>query len=170
MLSVTPASFRAVLAQFATGVGVMTSASAGVPHGMTVNALASVSLQPLLVLVCVERDSIMAGVVAEAGVFGLSLLTADQRRLSDHFANPDRPEGDEQFTAVPYDTAETGAPLLEEALAWIDCRVWALHDGGDHVIVVGEVLALDFREDAEALVYFRSGYGSLPAARDAVRG
>jgi flavin reductase len=153
------ALFRAVLGRFATGVAVMTTVRDGVPHAMTANAVSSVSLEPPLVLVCVERTAIMAAEVAASDVFALSFLAADQREYSDRFADPGRPEGEGQFDGVAAEEAVTGSPILGGALAWLDCRVWASYDGGDHVIVVGEVLALDVGDAEEPLVYYRSDYG-----------
>lgn len=164
MLSVTPAAFRAVMGRFPTGVSIMTSQVGGVPHGMTANALASVSLEPLLVLVCVERDTVMADYAQRAGAFALSFLAFDDQRWSNHFANPGRPLGEEQFVGVPVTEAVTGAPILREAIAWLDCRTWALHDGGDHVIVVGEVVALDLGDDSPPLLYHRGSYDAIASA------
>jgi flavin reductase len=157
------ARFRAVLGRFATGVGVMTTVRDGVPHGMTANAVASVSLDPQLVLVCVERTAIMARELEDSGVFALSFLPADQAPLSDRFADPSRPQGRDQFDGVSTRTAATGSPILEGALGWLDCRVWDSYDGGDHVIVVGEVLALDVGPADDPLLYYRSGYGRFEA-------
>ncbi|MDX1619948.1 MAG: flavin reductase family protein [Nitriliruptorales bacterium] len=156
-----PDRFRAVMSRFATGVSVMTSCGEGLPHGMTANAVASVSLEPLLVLVCVERDTVMAAMIEESGVFALSFLPAGRKDLSEHFADPGRPVGDEQFEAVKTDTATTGAPILHGAVGWVECEVWNTYDGGDHVIVVGEVVDLGTDSDEHALLYFRSAYGSV---------
>jgi flavin reductase len=153
------ATFRAVLGRFATGVGVMTTVRDGVPHAMTANAISSVSLDPPLVLVCVEKTTIMAGEVGASGVFALNFLSTGQVELSDRFADPDRPEGHEQFEGLVTAEAATGAPILEGVLAWLDCRVWASYEGGDHLIVVGEVLALEVGDEDDPLVYYRSGYG-----------
>lgn len=161
MSDVTEERFRAVMARFATGVTVMTSCGEGLPHGMTANAVASVSLDPFLVLVCVERDTVMADMVREGEVFALSFLPAGRQDLSEHFADPGRPVGDEQFEPVRTRPATTGAPILDGAIGWVDCEVQAIHDGGDHIIVVGEVVDLDTGSDESALVYFRSAYGSV---------
>lgn len=150
--------FRRVMAQFVTGVTVMTTRAGEAPHGMTANAVASVSLDPLLVLVCVDRTTHMARMVRESGVFALSILAADQEGLSNRFADRDRPMGAAQFAGVPTATGTTGALVLAESLAWVDCRVWAIHDGGDHEIVVGEVVDLDVGRDVPPLGYFRSAY------------
>lgn len=157
------ALFRAAMARFATGVSVMTSVLDGEPHGMTANALASVSLDPLLVLACVERGTIMERYVEDAGVFALSFLAADQAALSDAFADHDRPRGRAQFAGVSTSSAATGSPILSGAVGWVDCRVRSVSDGGDHVIVVGEVVAMAAGADADPLVYYRSSYGRFAA-------
>jgi flavin reductase (DIM6/NTAB) family NADH-FMN oxidoreductase RutF len=150
--------FRRVMARFATGVTVMTTRAGDAPHGMTANAVASVSLDPLLLLVCVERTTYMSRMVRESGVFALSILAADQRELSNRFADRDRPMGAAQFAGIPTTTGPTGTVVLADAIAWVDCRVWAIHDGGDHEIVVGEVVDLGVGRDAPPLGYFRSAY------------
>lgn len=152
-------AFRAVMARFATGVSVMTSVLDGQPHGMTANALASVSLDPLLVLVCVERGTVMERYVEDGGVFALSFLSAEQAHLSNTFANHARPRGAAQFAGVATTTAATGSPLIQGSLGWVDCRVWSITDGGDHVIVVGEVVALSSGVADDPLLYYRSSYG-----------
>lgn len=156
--TVDPAEFRPIIGRFATGVTVMTSLDGDEPHGMTANAVSSVSLDPVLVLVCVEEDTEMARVVPAAGAFGLSILRADQMDVSNHFADSSRPLGGAQFDGIATRTAKTGVPLLADCLAWLDCRVWAIHDGGDHDIVVGEVVDLGVVREGPALGYYRSTY------------
>lgn len=163
MQPVDPDTFRGAMSRFVTGVTVMTTVIDGTPHGMTANAVASVSLDPVLILVCVERGTVMEHAVASSGVFALSVLAGDQEELSVHFADPGRPGGRSMFAVAPYDIGVTGSPLLRDALGWLECRVWAVHDGGDHQIVVGEVVGIDVGRDADALVYFRSDYGRAPA-------
>lgn len=161
MTSPSPDEFRAVMSRFATGVTVMTTHAEGLPHGMTANAVASVSLDPLLVLVCVERDTVMVDAVAESGVFAFSILGADDAPWSERFADPDRPVGDAQFDGVGHRAGVTGAPILTDAVAWLECEDWATYDGGDHVIVVGQVVALGLGTDAAPLLYHRSGYTTV---------
>jgi N-acetyl-1-D-myo-inositol-2-amino-2-deoxy-alpha-D-glucopyranoside deacetylase len=160
-----PAAFRAVLGRFATGVTVMTTVHEGVPHGMTANAVASVSLAPPLVLVCVGRHTVMAEFVRASGVFALSILRDDQAARSVAFADPVREVGSAEFVGVETSTATTGAPLLAGAIGHLDCRVHAIHDGGDHLIVVGEVQALA-AHGTSPLVYFRGAYGRYVPAAD----
>ncbi len=161
MTTPTPELFRTVMGRFATGVTVMTTRQGAMPHGMTANAVTSVSLDPLLVLVCVERTTAMAGMVAATGHFALSILGADHEDRSNLFADPARPSGIDGFRGIPTRNAVTGSPVFEDALAWLDCRVWARHDGGDHEIVVGEVVACDLGGATEALGYYGSAYTSI---------
>jgi len=158
-------AFKAVLGRFATGVSVMTTIAEGSPHGMTVNALASVSLEPPLVLVCVERGTVMAASLARSGTFALSFLAVGQAAVSEAFADSSRPEGADQFAGLVTSSAVTGAPIFPDAVAWVDCRVWATYDGGDHVIVIGEVVALDTNVSDEPLLYYRSEYGRFRPGR-----
>lgn len=149
--------FRRVLGHFATGVAIVTSRHAdGRPCGLTVNAACSVSLEPTLVLVCIERSADSHGCIEAAGYYAINVL--DERRgetLSRRFATWGA--GD-KFRGVAYHEEATGAPVLEDALAWVDCRVVAAYPGGDHTIFLGEVLAADAREGTP-LVYYRGGYG-----------
>lgn len=162
-MSLDSALFRQAMGRYATGVSVMTvRCGDGQPHGMTANAVSSVSLDPLLVLVCVARDTVMSRLVGDAGAFGLSFLAADDEHLSDHFANPGRPRGADQFGGVDTVDGPTGTPLLSSALATLDCRVWKVHDGGDHDIVVGEVVHISVGPDAPALGYYQSTYLAIP--------
>jgi flavin reductase len=161
---VTPERFRSVLGRFVTGISIMTAVDAdGSPHGMTANALTSVSLEPPLVLVCVDRSAIMADLMERADGFALSFLRVEQEELSTWFATPDRPTGAAQFQDLATSTRVTGSPVLDECLAWLDCRRWALYDGGDHVIVVGEVVALGETDDRSAapLLYDRGRYARV---------
>lgn len=156
--SPSPADFRRVLGRFATGVGVMTTVADGRAHGMTANAVTSVSLDPPLVLVCVERDALMAQRVADSGVFAITFLAREQHALSSWFADPSRPDDGTQFTGVPTRVAVTGAPIVEGGVGWIDTTVHAVHDGGDHLIVVGRVRALGEGAEVDPLLYYRSAY------------
>jgi len=162
-MSVTADAFREALAQWASGVTIVTSRRGEMLHGMTVSAFASVSLEPPLVLVCADKGSDTHGVIAASGCFAVNVLGRAHEALSDKFAVPK----DEhlRFEGVSHAAAETGAPMLDEALVSIDCRVEAAHDAGDHVIYVGRVLALRRRE-GDPLVYHRGRYRALAEERD----
>lgn len=129
----------------------------GAPRGLTANAVASVSLDPPLVLACVEHGADTHDCIERAGAFAISILGADDEVYARRFA--DYP-ADRKFNGIAYRAEVTGAPVLDEALAWVDCRLWATYDGGDHTIFVGEVVAGD-AEDGSPLLYFRGGYGRL---------
>lgn len=157
-MSIDAAEFRRVLGHFPTGITVVTSAdTGGRPVGLTVSSFCSLSLAPPLVLACIEKSADSHDAIAAAGVFAVNVLPASAERLSRRFATLELPE---KFDGVPYREEVTGAPVLEEALAWVDCRLHAIHDGGDHTIFVGRVLA-GGAVDGAPLVYYRGGYGTL---------
>lgn len=157
----TSRAFRDVMGRFATGVSVMTTVHEGRIHGMTASAVASVSLDPLMALVCVERDTNMRGLVGSSRVFALSFLHEDDEGVAVHFADPYRPSGDEQFAAIDHRAAVTGAPILEAAIGYVDCEVFAAHPAGDHEIIVGEVVGLGLGDPPDPLLFFRGAYRSL---------
>jgi flavin reductase len=118
--SPTSRQFRDSVGMFATGITVLTARADGSGHGMTANAFASVSLDPLLVLVCVEQDAVMHKVLQEVGRFAVSVLAGDQEDLARYFSDPGRPKSMAQFLPVPWRPGPvTGAPLLDGALAWL---------------------------------------------------
>lgn len=157
-----PARLRQVLGRFATGVSIVTTLSDGHDHAMTADTLTSVSLDPLLVLVCVQQDSRFHDAVLDAGVFGASILAADQRAIADWLATPGRPIVG-QLDRVPHTRGpQTGVALVSGALGSLECRVDAVHAAGDHSIVVGEVVALTLPDDVGAgLIHYRGRYASL---------
>jgi len=153
-----PHDYRHAMARYATGVSVVATSRDGVRYGMTVNSLASVSLDPTLILFCCERDSSLHDPLMDAGVWGVSVLSAAQQPVAAWFATRGIP-GVDQFNDQDVRAgALTGAPLLNDALAWFECRTWATYDGGDHTIVVGEVVNLGCGDDPPGLLYFRSQY------------
>ncbi|EFQ82781.1 flavin reductase-like protein [Aeromicrobium marinum DSM 15272] len=155
------AAFRGALGRFASGVTVVTTVTGGVHHAMTASAFTSVSLDPPQVLVCSDRSSRFHDAVVESGVWGISILTEAGERVSARFARKGRPL-DSQFDGVPYRTGELGVPLLDGALAWLECRTRAVHDGGDHSILLGDVVAAGTADVEDApLVYYRSHYARL---------
>lgn len=163
---VTSDAFRDALGRFATGIAVVTTrALDGTDHAMTANALTSVSLEPPLVLVCVEKIARFHDAVLDSGTWGVSILGADGEVAARWFATRGRPL-DGQFQGFPYVRGDaTGAPLLSEALATIECRTTAVHEGGDHVIVLGEVVsAAVTQSDDRPLLYYLGRYHSLGQA------
>jgi flavin reductase (DIM6/NTAB) family NADH-FMN oxidoreductase RutF len=156
-LPIDPADFKRALGQFATGVAVVTTrVGDGKPLGLTVSAFASVSLDPPLVLVCIDnRSEAIAGLEA-TGVFGVSVLAEGQEAFSRRFAVP----GHEKFLAKDLHLGDSGVALIPHALAHIECRVAAAHAAGDHTIYVGEVLRLA-AWPGRPLLYHASAYRRL---------
>ena len=160
-MPITAADFRRALGQFATGVAVVTTLDAeGRPLGLTVNAFSSVSLDPPLVLVCIDNRSETHGGFEAAQVFGVSVLAEGQQDWSQRFAFGDR----EKFQA-PLLTGETGVPLVPGALAHIECRVISKLPGGDHTIYLGEAIRLDV-SPGRPLLYHASAYRRLDGSDD----
>ncbi len=152
--------FRQALGQFATGVTIVTTRDAlGQPMGLTVNAFSSVSLDPPLVLVCIDNRSDTHDGFEASGVFGISVLSEAQEGWSRRFGAPGR----EKFQPADLIVGETGVALVPEALAHIECRISARLPGGDHTIYVGEVLRLHVRP-GRPLLYHASGYARLGAS------
>lgn len=154
---VDPDLFRSVLGRFASSVTVLSARdAAGVDHGMTVSAFASVSLDPPLVLACVDRAASIYPTLFETDLIGISILTEKQESCSRHFAETD---GD-RFEDIEIKRGENGVALIGGALAHLECRIVARHDGGDHTIFVAAVekaAALD----GSPLLYYRGGYAQL---------
>ncbi|WP_020670851.1 flavin reductase family protein [Amycolatopsis nigrescens] len=149
---------REVMAQFATGVTVLTSAG-DAAHGMTANAFSSVSIDPPMVLCCVSRAARMHASIVSAKSFAVSMLGADQRELARYFADWRRPGGLAQFDSVDWTAGPcTEAPLLTGALAWLECELRQVYEGGDHSIFLGEVVSASRGTGREALVFFGGGY------------
>ncbi len=156
-MSVREADFRAVLGRFATGVAVVTTMRDGHPLGITVNALSSLSLNPPLVLVCIDCNSYIHDSIRQAGYFAANLLTEDQRDLATGFAVRSE-RRDKEFYGVRYHPGVTGAPIFDESLGYVECRLVDVFPGGDHSIFVGEVVALNGSEQ-NPLLYYRARYG-----------
>ncbi len=154
--------FRAALGRFATGVTVVTCRVDDVDHAMTANSLTSVSLDPPLVLICVERETRFHEAILAAGVWGVSLLDDSARAVAGWLATRGRPLVG-QLDPVPHHRSQvSGVALVDAALAWLEVRTTAVHDGGDHSIVVGRVVGITLAEEpAAALTFFRGGYGRL---------
>ncbi|MFE0640941.1 flavin reductase family protein [Streptomyces sp. NPDC058877] len=152
---------RGVLGRFTTGVTVLT-AGRDVPRGMTANAFTSVSLEPPLILVCVVRTAAIHDVIRDEGAFAVSVLSRQQGDLALYFADHGRPRGRREFEDV--DTVPgkyTGVPVLLGAQAWLECRLVAVHDGGDHSIFLGSVVDAGREEKDDPLVYFGGGFHRL---------
>lgn len=156
-MTVSSDQFRRVLGRFATGICVVTipPADKAPALGLTVNSFASVSLEPPLVLWCLDKLSDRYEPFAKADAFAVSILASGQDAVSNHFAE-NAEAGDHALA-----TWQTGAPVLSDTLAGIDCTVSARHDAGDHIIVVGAVQRLEVLKEGAPLVYYKGRYGGL---------
>ncbi|MEX5717414.1 flavin reductase family protein [Geodermatophilus maliterrae] len=161
---------RAVMSQFATGVTVLTAGGDGA-HGMTANAFTSVSLTPPMVLCCVSRAARMHASILAAQSFGVSILGADQTDTARWFADWRRPAGMAQFASIDHRIGKrTGAPLLTGALAWVECRLHQVHEGGDHSVFLGRVVDCSRGQSSAALSFFDGGYHRIgPATQPTTR-
>ena len=161
--------FRTAMGSFPTGATVVTVACEdGDMHGVTVNSLSSVSLNPTLVLVCLDAASRTVRRIEHAGVFGISVLSAGQRDIARWFANPERPAGRAMFDGVPLGSGVTGCPVLAGAAASFECWQRQSYRAGDHLIVLGEVVALAHRPELDPLVFHAGTYKSLEHTASAI--
>ncbi|HMJ34446.1 MAG TPA: flavin reductase [Baekduia sp.] len=161
-------ALRRAMGHFATGVGIVTAADgAGRPFGTTANAITSVSLDPPLVLACLRRESATLAAIRASGRFAVNVLGADQRELSARFARRATPQ---TWDGVGHRLPD-GVPVLDGALATVECRTHELADGGDHVIAIGRVVALAHPDGhADPLLFYRGGYADLvPRAAESER-
>ena len=159
---VDSSDYRRAIARFATGVTIVTTQVDGLDVAMTVNSLTSVSLNPLLVLFCADKSARFHGSVLRTGLWAVSVLGVGDESASRWFATRGRPDearlGDYPTSPGP----QTGLPLLDSGIAFLECRTWATHDAGDHTVVIGEVLAVDSPVERQPpLLYFESRYGVL---------
>lgn len=154
---IDPQLFRDVLGNYASGVVIVTALDDGVPVGLTAQSFMSLSMDPPLVLFCPQRTSTSWPRIEKAKHFAANILAEGQDELGLKFAR----SGIDKFEGVDWTPGPSGAPLLEDVLAHVDCTIEAVHEGGDHLIVVGRVLHLAAQKDLKPLVYFRSAFRVL---------
>lgn len=156
-MGVSKDEFRNTLGRFASGVTIVTAKGAdGQPCGITVSAFSSVSLDPPLVLVCIDKRASLHACMCEGVHFAVNILSEDQEVLSRRFASKD----EDRFSGTGYCESSLGTPLIDGSLATLECRVLHAYPGGDHTIVVGEVESTSVA-DGKPLAYFRGGYTQL---------
>jgi len=160
MIEAAPTSdeLRRAMALLPTGVTIVSARGSGGPAGATANAVASLSLDPPLMLACLDRASRSLAAVRAAGRFGVNVLRADHAGLARAFAGPFTHA--ERWADVAW-TARHGVPILDEALLWVACELRDVHDGGDHEILTGRVLGLGGDPRGEPLIFHRGGYRGL---------
>jgi len=156
-MPVSKDEFRSAMSRFASGVTIVTTKTeAHHPIGITVSSFASLSLEPPLVLVCIDKRASIHDQLVEGRYLAVNVLAEDQEILSRRFASRD----DDRFSGTGYAEGVTGAPILNDVLAAIECRIVYTYPGGDHTIVVGEV-ERTIVNDGKPLAYFRGGYAEL---------
>jgi flavin reductase (DIM6/NTAB) family NADH-FMN oxidoreductase RutF len=156
-MTVDPDTFRSALGRFASGVTVVTSRDgSGRDHGLTVSAFCSLSLEPPLVLVCIDQEASMHPVLDQATHFAVNILAVGQEAIARRFAAPET----DRFEGIGFVRGNTGAPILDDVLAYVECRKTSVTIGGDHTIVVGEVEHAEARSSGP-LLYYRGGYAQL---------
>lgn len=164
MPDITPDEFRRVMGRFTTGVTIVTTRAGDDAHGTTMSAVCSVSLQPQLVLVCVDHESDIHALIHESGVFAINMLHEGQASLAGELAHKGTPEQQaaHRLENLPHRNGETGAPLLQDSLAHVECRVENTIEAGDHTIYVGAVVAAGVNPSADRpLLHYEGRYRSL---------
>lgn len=156
--SIGEARFREALRRFATGVVIVTARNTdGQPRAITINAFSSVSLDPPLILYCLDKSAYHFSIFVEAKSFAVNILSADQQALSNRFAA----EVEDDLADLSIKTLQTGSPILTGCLTALDCTTEMQYQAGDHLIIIGRVSAIDQIMGGEPLLYFESGYRGL---------
>ena len=164
-MTVTQSDFRKALGSFATGVTVITVDHEGDVHGMTANAFTSVSLDPLLVLVCVDHKARTHAHLQAKKRFGVNILAENQQAISEYYARPTAThQRAEQEAGARFDRTTHGTPVLHGALAYLECRLHSAEDAGDHTIFIAEVEDVVVRA-GDPLLFFRGNYRKIGPAK-----
>ena len=153
--------FRRTMGRFATGVTIITTRHGEHLHGMTANAVTSLSLDPMLVLVCVDKTADTHDILLKAGFFAINILARDQEELATALATKKGDSWTHGLDDVKTHTAGTGAPIIDGSLAYLDCKTLTEHHGGDHTIFIGEVLEAKDLSDAEPLLFYTGEFGNF---------
>ena len=160
-MSIGPLELRRVLGQFATGVTVVTSRIGPQTRGITVNSFTSVSLDPPVVLICIDNKARSYGFLPEAGVFAVNVLSQQQDRICEYFARRHAPNPEDELAEIPYHDGVTGCPLIDGSIAYVECRIIGKQDVGDHAIFLAEVVTATLASDEPPLLFFRGRYPRL---------
>jgi 3-hydroxy-9,10-secoandrosta-1,3,5(10)-triene-9,17-dione monooxygenase reductase component len=162
-LDAEAAQFRRVLGHFCTGVTVITGVDGGRPVGFACQAFAALSLIPPLVLFCPAKTSRTWPAIATSGYFCVNVLAAGQQEIARRFgvSEPDK------FAGLSWSPSSSGAPVLSGALTWVECAVTAVHEAGDHYLVVGRITELGPSQPGRPLLFYRGRYAAMDAGSDA---
>ena len=158
-MSIDPIEFRRTLGHFATGVTIVTTLDGKTDHGMTVNAFSSVSLDPPLVLVCCDRKAESYELLKKSKVFVVNMMSESQKQVSVNFSRHELKSI--RFQNLKIRREVTGAAVLEDAIAFIDCKVVAIHEAGDHEIFVGQVEKLGYKEGSDPVLFYTGKYRKI---------
>lgn len=159
-MAISPDAFKQVLGRFCTGVTIVTFRDNGSIHGLTVNAFSSVSLEPPLILICVDKAGASHQALFDAGAFVVNLLSRGQKSLAYRFADSNL-DSDQRYADAKYWLTEKGIPVFEENLGFLECRIYERLDGGDHTIFLGEVENGGVSESKRPLIFYSSQFYSL---------
>jgi len=156
-------TYKNVMSQFASGVTIVTVQHEGQQHGLTASSFTSLSLDPPLVLICVGKGLYSHQLIEQSQAFAVNILGTEQQEWGMRFANP---RVEDRYAGIDWTTAQTGSPILPGCLAWVDCKLHQVHDGGDHTIFIGEVVAGSAPPAGEAngsapLLYYNRAWRSL---------
>ena len=162
--SFTSRQLRDVMGEFVTGVTVVTYIGPDGPHGVTVNAFSGLSLDPPLVLVCLSSQARSIGFIAASRVFAVNILSDRQAGLARRFARPGRPAGPDALSGTRYRTLVTGSPILEGTVTFLECALSGTCAAGDHMILLGDVLAIGTNGESSPLLFHRGAYCDLAAS------
>jgi 3-hydroxy-9,10-secoandrosta-1,3,5(10)-triene-9,17-dione monooxygenase reductase component len=164
---IAPGRFREVMGHFATGISVVTTLEGDRPQGITVNAFSSVSLEPALVMVALDRRRFITPMVRRAGRYAVNVLGGDQQALSDCFAHAPVSPGREDFCGASWHSGPTGLPLIDGSIATLECTVVETFGAGDHDLFIGRVDSLEqHREGVPPLLYYRRRYLRIEQGED----
>jgi flavin reductase (DIM6/NTAB) family NADH-FMN oxidoreductase RutF len=160
IMTLDPEQLRVAMRAWTTGVTIVTASHNGEQHGMTVSSFTSISLDPALITISLQAPSRTCELVTESSAFGLTILTAEQKGLSELFAGRVTDNAD-RFVGLATETLVTGSPLIKGGLAWLDCRVVYRYDAGMNALFIGEVVAAQGSGDGTPLVYHNRNYWQL---------
>lgn len=160
IMTLDPEALRSAMRAWSAGVTVVAAAYENEKHGMTVNSFTSVSLDPALITIALQRNTRTHDLVMKSRVFGLTILSAEQKRISDLFAGR-LPESEDRFSHVQTENLVTGSPLIVGGLSWMDCRIVHMHDAGMNTLFIAEVLAARGTGSGEPLIYHNREYWNL---------
>lgn len=160
MADVSPDDFKGALGSWAAGVTIVTTKQNDLVYGITVSSFSSLSVDPLLIIVCIAKSNKLADMVVDTKKFAVSILAEGQDDISNAFSKSGRDPLPE-FEGVTTITAETGCPIINGSIAYLDCELHEALEGGDHIIAVGRVVAASYDPGVKPLMYFRRGYRTV---------